>query len=77
MDLKEITAQIIREELGNGIGGVRFTGSYEGEEFNIIITLQHEPEALEQREARLRKRVRQLGHDIGIFVEYPEDTISV
>ena len=77
MGLKETTAQIIRMELEDSIGGIRFTGSYEGEEFNVIITLQYEPEYLEQREARLRKRVRQLGYDIGLFVEYPEETITV
>jgi len=77
MGLKETVAQIIREELGDCIGGLRFTGSYEGEEFNVIITLQCEPEGLEQREVRLRRRVRQLGDDIGIFVEYPEETITV
>lgn len=77
MDLKETVAQIIREELGDCGDEIRFTGSYEGEEFNVIITLQCEPEDLEQREAHLRRRVRQLGYDIGIFVEYPEETISV
>jgi hypothetical protein len=77
LDLKEQVAQIIHEELGNCVGGIRFTGPYEGEEFNVFITLQDEPEDFDNREDRLYDRVWQLGYDIGIFVDFPEETIAV
>ena len=77
MDLKERVAQMIQEELGDCIKGIRFTGPYEGEEFNVIITLRYEPDNFEERDACLHYRVWQLGYDIGLFVEFPEETITV
>jgi len=77
MDLKETVAQIAREELREYIEKIEFGGPYEGEEFTIIITLRDEPENLEEREDRLHYRVWKLGYDIGIFVDYPEQTITV
>ena len=77
MDLKETTAQIVQEEMGDYIEGIRFTGPYEGEEFNIVITLRYEPQDIEERESRLHDRVWELGYDIGLFFEYPEQTIAV
>jgi hypothetical protein len=77
MDLKEKVTQIIQDELGDYIEGMRFTGPYEGEEFNVIITLHDEPDDFEKRDTRLHYRVWQLGYDIGLFVEYPEETITV
>ena len=77
MDLKEKVAQIIREEIGDCLEGIRFTGPYEGEEFHVIITLRYEPDDLEKRETRLYYRVWELGYDITLFVEYPEETIAV
>jgi hypothetical protein len=77
MDLKETVAQIIKEELGDYFDGMRFTGPYEGEEFNVIITLLNEPDDFEKRNTRLRYRVWKLGYDIGIFVDFPEETIKV
>jgi hypothetical protein len=53
MDLKERVTQIIQDELGDYIEGMRFTGSYEGEEFNVIITLHDEPDDFEKRDTRL------------------------
>ncbi|MFQ6041106.1 MAG: hypothetical protein ACE5PV_09640 [Candidatus Poribacteria bacterium] len=77
MNLKEIVAQMAREELGECIEQIEFTGPYEGEEFNIRITLRDEPEDFDKREDRLYERVWKLGYDIGIFVDYPEETITV
>jgi len=77
MDLKETVAQMAREELRECIEKIEFVGPYEGEEFNILITLRDEPEDLEEREDRLYYRVWKLGYDIGIFVDYPEETIRV
>ncbi len=77
MDLKERVAQMIQEELGDCIEGIRFTGSYEGEEFNVIITLHGEPDDFEKRNTCLRLRLRKLGYDVGLFVEFPEETITV
>lgn len=77
MNLKETAAQIVREELEDCIEEIRFTGPYEGEEFNIVITLRYEPQDIDEREARLHDRVWALGYDIGLFVEYPEQTITV
>ena len=77
MDLKETVAQIVKEELGDCADGIRFTGPYEGEEFNVIITLRYEPDDFEARNTRLRYRVWELGYDIGLFVDYPEETITV
>jgi len=77
MDLKEKMAQIIQEELGGCVEGIRFTGPYEGEEFNVIITLHDEPDDFEKRNTHLHDRVWELGYDIILFVEYPEETIAV
>ena len=77
MNLKETAAQIVREEMGDCIEGIRFTGPYEGEEFNIVITLRCEPQDIEEREVRLHDRVWELGYDVGLFVEYPEQTVAV
>jgi len=78
MGLKETVAKIVREEMGECIEeDMHFTGSYEGEEFNVIIKLRYEPEDFEKRNARLYDRVWELGYDVGIFMEYPEETITV
>ena len=77
MDLKETVAKMAREELGECIEKIEFVGPYEGEEFNIFITLRDEPEDFDEREGQLRDRVWELGYDIGIFVDYPEETITV
>mgnify|MGYP001597211088 CR=1 FL=1 len=77
MDLKERVAQMIQEELGDCVEGIRFTGPYEGEEFNASIMLRGEPDDFDKRSTRLHYRVWQLGYDIGIFVEFPEETITV
>ncbi|MBM3240571.1 hypothetical protein FJZ31_30165 [Candidatus Poribacteria bacterium] len=77
MDLKETVAQMVREELRECVENIEFAGPYEGEEFTIIITLRDEPEDFDEREGRLRDRVWELGYDIGIFVDYPEQTITV
>ncbi|MBC8233758.1 hypothetical protein H8E77_29780, partial [bacterium] len=44
MDLKEIVAQMVKDELGDCVDGIRFTGPYEGEEFHVIIILRYEPD---------------------------------
>jgi hypothetical protein len=77
MNLKETVAQIVQKELGECVEKIEFVGPYEGEEFNVFITLQDEPEDFDNREDRLYDRVWQLGYDIGIFVDYPEETIAV
>jgi len=77
MDLKETVTQIVKEELRDCVDGIRFTGPYEGEEFNVIITLHYEPDDFEKRNIRLRRRVWELGYDIGLFVQFPEETITV
>jgi hypothetical protein len=75
--LRLMVTQIIKEELGDCVDGIRFTGSYEGEEFNAIITLHYEPDDFEKRDTRLHRRVWELGYDIGLFVQFPEETITV
>jgi len=77
MDLKETVAQIVKEEFGDCVDGIRFTGPYEGEEFNAVITLRREPDDFEERDTRLHLRVWELGYDIGLFVDFPEETITV
>jgi hypothetical protein len=77
MCLKETVAKIAREELRECVEKIEFVGPYEGEEFNILITLRDEPKDFDEREGRLRDRVWKLGYYIGIFVDYPEQTITV
>jgi len=77
MNLKETVAQMARKELGEYIDKIEFGGPYEGEEFTIIITLRDEPRDFDEREGRLYDCVWKLGYDIGIFVDYPEETITV
>ena len=47
MNLKATVAQIIQEKQGGYVEGIRFTGSYEGEEFNVSITRHDEPDLFE------------------------------
>ena len=77
MNLKETVAQMARKELGEYIDKIEFGGPYEGEEFTIIITLRDEPGDFDEREDRLYDHVWELGYDIGIFVDFPEETIAV
>lgn len=77
MNLKETVAQIVKEEFGNCVDGIRFTGPYEGEEFDVIITLRYEPDDFDERDSRLHLRVWELGYDIPLFAEFPEETITV
>ncbi len=77
MDLKEKVAKIIQEELGVYFEGIRFTGPYEDEDFDVIIALHEEPDDFEERNARLHDRVWELDHDVILFVDYPEETITV
>lgn len=77
MDLKETVAQIVKDELGDSVDGIRFTGPYEGEEFHVIITLRYEPDDFEERDSRLHLRVWELGYDITLSLEFPEETITV
>jgi len=77
MNLKETVAQMVREELGECVEKIEFVGPYEGEEFNILITLRYKPEDFDEREGQLYDRVWKLSYDIGIFVDYPEQTITV
>jgi hypothetical protein len=68
---------MVREELRECVEKTEFAGPYEGEKFTIIITLRDEPEDFDEREGQLYDRVWELGYDIGIFVDYPEQTITV
>ena len=77
MDLKEKVAQIIQDELGDCLKGIQFTGPYEDEDFDVIIALHDEPDDFEKRNIRMRNRVWELGHDVILFVDYPEETITV
>lgn len=76
MELKETVSQIVYDEMDGHVENLRFTGPYEGEEFNVVIKLREEPEDFDERESRLFWRVFDLGHDIGFFVEHPEEAIA-
>jgi len=77
MDLQETVAQIIHEELGEYVADLRFAGPYEEEDLDVVITLKSEPEDFEARERDVRRRLRQSGSDVGVFVEFPEEMLPV
>ncbi|MEZ8220437.1 hypothetical protein GG496_000604 [Candidatus Fervidibacteria bacterium JGI MDM2 JNZ-1-D12] len=65
--------QIAREEMGEFLDGVEFRPPYEDEDLVIIVQLKKYPEDFEQRNRKLLRRVRSLGYDIGVLVDYPEE----
>ncbi|MBI3922166.1 MAG: hypothetical protein HY318_12165 [Armatimonadetes bacterium] len=77
MDLKEQVAQIIKEEMGDCVAGLSFAGPYAGEEFTVDIRLRYEPADLEERNARMRDRVWQLGRYVGLVFDWPEEAVAV
>ena len=77
MELKQTVADLIHEELGDCVEEIEFTGPYEGEDLNVVVSLRHEPDDFDERDKRLRRRVWKLGYDVGIFVDYPEEVVRV
>jgi len=71
MDLREKVMQIINEEFGEHIEGTRFTGPFEEEDLDVIITLKTEPQDFEERDRRLFWRLDETGYDVGFFFEFP------
>lgn len=65
MDLQQKVIQIINEELGEHIEGIRFTGPFEEEDLDVIITLKTEPRDFNERDRCLFWRLDETGYDVG------------
>ena len=76
MDLKTTVTKIVREEMGDYLADLQFTGPYEAEDLFVIVELQREPDDFEERNSRMRDRVWALGYDVGILVDLKEATPS-
>ena len=70
-DLREKVIQIINEEFGEYIDGVRFTGPFEEEDLDVIITLKAEPQDFDNRDRRLFWRLDKTSYDVGFAFEFP------
>ncbi|NDK17026.1 MAG: hypothetical protein COZ06_08445 [Armatimonadetes bacterium CG_4_10_14_3_um_filter_66_18] len=75
MNLKERVTQIIRQEWGDHLASTEFKGPYEGEDLFVYVNLREEPADYDQREARMRDRVWDLGHDVGLVVDLVDDLV--
>ena len=71
MDLREKVLQIVHEEFGEHIEGTRFTGPFEEEDLDVIITLKTEPQNFNDRDRRLFWRLEETGQDVGFAFEFP------
>ena len=71
MDLHEKVIQIINEEFGERIESIRFTGPFEEEDLDVIITLKTEPQDFDERDRRLFWRLDETGYDVGFAFEFP------
>ncbi|PIU87656.1 MAG: hypothetical protein COS65_33550 [Armatimonadetes bacterium CG06_land_8_20_14_3_00_66_21] len=75
MDLKQAVSQIINEEWDGALEELTFEGPYEGEDLFVFVGLRHEPQDFEERNARMRHRVRDLGYDVGMVVDLVDDLV--
>jgi len=71
MDLCEKVIQIINEEFGEHIEGIRFTGPFEEEDLDVIITLKTEPQDFDERDRHLFWQLDETGYDVGFAFEFP------
>lgn len=71
--LKSKIEQIAREEMGEFLESLGFRPPYEDEDLVVIVQLKKCPEDFEQRNRKLLRRLRSLGYDIGVLVDYPDE----
>jgi hypothetical protein len=71
-ELKAVVLQVIREELGDFLDSVKVRPPYEDEDLFVFVQLKTEPPDLDERRKRLHRRLREMGHDVGLLVDYPD-----
>ena len=71
-ELKAIVLQVIKEELGEFLDSVKVSPPYEDEDLFVVVQLKTEPPDLDERRKRLRRRLWEMGHDVGLLVDYPD-----
>jgi len=76
-DLKELVVQVVKEAMGDYLDGLEFVGPYEDEDLAVVVKLKFEPPDFEERNRKMRRRLWELGYDVNIFVEFPEEAITV
>lgn len=76
MDLKEKVVHIIQEEMGDCVADMKFEGPYQGEDLFVAIQLRYDPEDLEERDTRMRVRVWELSHNVGLVFDWPEEVVA-
>ncbi len=72
-ELKAIVLKVIKEELGEFLDSVKVSPPYEDEDLFVVVQLKTEPPDLDERRKRLRRRLREMGHDVGLLVDYPDE----
>jgi hypothetical protein len=51
---------------------VKVRPPYEDEDLFVFVQLKTEPPDLDERRKRLHRRLREMGHDVGLLVDYPD-----
>ncbi|MBM3234987.1 hypothetical protein FJZ31_01680 [Candidatus Poribacteria bacterium] len=76
MDLKELTINLIKQEFGDLVLDIQFSGPFEYEDLDVDVVLKEMPENLLKRGARIHRYLRGKGFDVLIGYEPPFDEID-
>lgn len=76
MDLKELTMNLIKQEFGDLVLDVQFSGPFEEEDLDVDVILNELPEDLPDRDIRIWHHLREKGFDVLIGYEPPFDEID-
>ena len=76
MDLKELTMNLIKQEFGDLVLDVQFSGPFEEEDLDVDVILKELPEDLPDRDTRIWHYLREKGFDVLIGYEPPFDELD-
>jgi hypothetical protein len=64
MELKELTAKLVKQEFEEWLVELQFSGPFEGEDIDVDVILTEEPTDLVDRSYRIRRNLREQGFDV-------------
>jgi len=76
MDLKELTMNLIKQEFGDLVLDIQFSGPFEYEDLDVDVVLKEIPKNLLKRGAQIHRHLREKGFDVLIGYEPPFDEID-
>lgn len=71
MDLKEFTTDLVKEEFGEYIVDLRFSGPYEDEDLDVDVILKEKPVDFEGRMLNVFRQM--LDADFDVLIDYTVD----